>query len=51
MREAQKKIVQTLATQPADQPAQTVITEAALQDTTDHIGELMGASQVNVELD
>ena len=51
MRELQKKVSQS-ATAGGDAPgSQRQALSQALQDSTDHIGELMGASQVNLELE
>ncbi len=51
MRELQKKITQAAATETETQtPGKKAVSQAA-QDSTDHIGELMGPSQVNIGLD
>lgn len=51
MRELQKKVSQSATARSEAPGAQKQALSQALQDSTDHIGELMGASQVNLELE
>lgn len=51
MREVQKKVTQAAATQNGNPSSEQKAQRQASQDSTDHIGELLGASQVNLGLD
>ncbi|MCB5246572.1 MAG: helix-turn-helix domain-containing protein [Candidatus Cloacimonetes bacterium] len=51
MREIQKRITQSAAAPAEEQVRPEEAERQALQDSTDHIGELMGPSQMNLELD
>lgn len=51
MREVQKEVTKAAAVQAADPAQPSQAARQAVQDSTDHIGELMGPSQVNVGLE